>query len=153
MPGGYNDNFECVDVVADGAKVMTCPFTRKTHSNDFELNYENPLKRTTVRVPNNGYVVVRFKADNPGLWFFHCHLFSHMRKGQAMIFDITDQGIAPVPPNMPTCPIQGPEKADPDKLIDLKSIGAPEAEIVVTDFRSGAGVIALSLYFLVIMMM
>ena len=70
-----------------------------------------------------------------------------------MIFDITDQGIAPVPPNMPTCPIQGPEKADPDNLIDLKSIGAPEAEIVVTDFRSGAGVIAISLHSLMTMMM
>ena len=131
---------------------MNCPFTAKTHSKDVPLNYVDPVKRTTVPVPNNGFVIVRFKADNPGLWFFHCHLFSHMRKGQAMIFDVTDQGVPAVPPHMPTCPIQGPEKRDSenDDLIELKSIGAPKPEpkpeIVSTEFRSdGAEMITLSL--------
>ena len=86
---------------------MNCPQTRKTHDREFELNYVNPVKRTTVPVPNNGsidllfkltiensgFVIVRFKADNPGLWFMHCHLFSHMRKGQALVLDVSDQGV------------------------------------------------------------
>ena len=115
---------------------MNCPYTKKTHDNDIELNYENPPKRTTVKVPNNGFVIVRFKADNPGMWFFHCHLFSHMRKGQAMIFDVTDQGIPKVPDNFPTCPIRGPEKIAASELVDRNGIGAPEPQLVVSDVRA-----------------
>ena len=131
VPGGYNENFACVDLVgSDGVKLMNCPYTVKRRSNDFALNYVNPLKRTTVSIPNNGFTIVRFKADNPGLWLFHSHLFSHLRKGQAMVFDVTDKGLPAVPPNMPTCPIQGAEKrkANAD-LIELKSIGVPTPEL------------------------
>ena len=124
---------------------MNCPFTRPTGLNDITMNYKNPPKRTTVHVPNNGYIVVRFKADNPGLWFFHCHVFSHMLKGMAMIFDISDQGVPPVPPNMPTCPIQEAQVANPDKLISLKSIGAPEPKVVITEVKSAAQMLALTL--------
>ena len=31
-----------------------------------DLNFENPVKRTSVTIPNNGYVIIRFKANNPG---------------------------------------------------------------------------------------
>ena len=150
VPGGQNENFECVDISAGGKTIMNCPFTRPTGVNNFTMNYKNPPKRTTVNVPNNGFVVVRFKANNPGLWFFHCHVFSHMLKGMAMIFDISDQGVPPVPPNMPTCPIQEAEVANPDRLISLKSIGAPEPKIVIPEVKSGAHLIALALVILMI---
>ncbi|XP_032673803.1 laccase-15-like isoform X2 [Odontomachus brunneus] len=26
-----------------------------------------------IAVPNNGYVIVRFRANNPGYWLLHCH--------------------------------------------------------------------------------
>ena len=57
-----------------------------------ELNFENPMKRTSVSVPAQGYVVVRFKANNPGLWLFHCHILSHMIEGQSLIFRVADKG-------------------------------------------------------------
>jgi iron transport multicopper oxidase len=31
-----------------------------------------PMKRDTVLVRPNGHVVLRFRADNPGVWIFHC---------------------------------------------------------------------------------
>lgn len=34
-----------------------------------------PMRRDTVYVRGNGYMVLRFRADNPGVWFFHCKLF------------------------------------------------------------------------------
>jgi len=37
-----------------------------------------PMKRDTVLAPPNGNVVIRFRADNPGLWLFHCHLVSSL---------------------------------------------------------------------------
>lgn len=30
--------------------------------------------RDVVMVPPGGSTTIRFKADNPGVWFFHCHM-------------------------------------------------------------------------------
>lgn len=45
---------------------------------------ENPLVRDTVYVDGNGYAVLRFVANNPGVWFFHCHLDFHLEQGLAI---------------------------------------------------------------------
>ncbi len=37
--------------------------------------------RDTVLVPVNGMVTIRFDADNPGTWAFHCHHIYHMNSG------------------------------------------------------------------------
>ncbi|KAG9187155.1 hypothetical protein G6011_05026 [Alternaria panax] len=42
-----------------------------------------PSKRDGVVVPAFGYAVIRFKADNPGVWFFHCHIDFHLVGGMA----------------------------------------------------------------------
>jgi hypothetical protein len=31
--------------------------------------------RDVVMVPPGGSTTIRFKADNPGVWFFHCHMY------------------------------------------------------------------------------
>ena len=33
-----------------------------------------------------GYAVIRFVADNPGIWLFHCHIDWHFAAGLGMIF-------------------------------------------------------------------
>ncbi|KAL1891802.1 ferroxidase fet3 [Ceratocystis pirilliformis] len=45
-----------------------------------------PARRDVVTVPPQGYVVLRFIADNPGVWIFHCHIDWHLSSGLAMIF-------------------------------------------------------------------
>ncbi|KAJ8535278.1 hypothetical protein ON010_g13460 [Phytophthora cinnamomi] len=35
---------------------------------------------------NVGYLILRFTADNPGVWMMHCHIDWHMDIGLAMIF-------------------------------------------------------------------
>lgn len=47
---------------------------------------KNPTYRDTIGVPSNGYVVLRFKANNPGVWFFHCHVDWHVPAGLAATF-------------------------------------------------------------------
>lgn len=49
--------------------------------NDFP---EIPMQRDTVVIEANGFVVIRFKADNPGVWFFHCHVDWHLEQGLAL---------------------------------------------------------------------
>lgn len=46
----------------------------------------NPIRRDTIQVPSMHSVTLRFVADNPGAWLFHC---------QSVIFII--------PPTKSTC--------------------------------------------------
>ncbi|XP_018575474.1 laccase [Anoplophora glabripennis] len=63
-----------------------------------------PPGKDTIAVPNNGYVVLRFRADNPGFWLFHCHFLFHIVIGMNLIFQVGSlNDLPPVPPNFPTC--------------------------------------------------
>ncbi|XP_029167358.1 laccase-1-like isoform X1 [Nylanderia fulva] len=62
-----------------------------------------PLK-DTVTVPDGGYTIVRFYADNPGYWLFHCHIEFHAEIGMALIFKVGEhEDMPPVPRNFPKC--------------------------------------------------
>jgi iron transport multicopper oxidase len=43
-----------------------------------------PMRRDTWMVAGSGYTVLRFIADNPGVWFLHCHMEWHMEAGLVM---------------------------------------------------------------------
>jgi L-ascorbate oxidase len=40
-------------------------------------NFDRPPIKDTVTVPNGGYTIVRFYADNPGIWLFHCMWYKY----------------------------------------------------------------------------
>ncbi|KAF2148105.1 multicopper oxidase [Myriangium duriaei CBS 260.36] len=44
----------------------------------------NPPRRDTTMLPANGYLVVAFQADNPGIWLAHCHIGWHASMGLAL---------------------------------------------------------------------
>lgn len=46
----------------------------------------NPIRRDTVQVPSGNGVTLRVIADNPGVWFFHCHIEWHLEAGLAVTF-------------------------------------------------------------------
>ncbi|TVY28515.1 Laccase-2, partial [Lachnellula hyalina] len=52
------------------------------------LNTLTPVLKDTVYVPRMGYVVLRFRGDNEGLWFFHCHVLMHQNVGMAMALQV-----------------------------------------------------------------
>ena len=42
-------------------------------------NFDNPVIRDVVSIGNAGdNVTIRFFTDNPGPWFFHCHIDWHL---------------------------------------------------------------------------
>jgi len=42
-------------------------------------NYGNPVLRDVVSIGDSGdNVTIRFQANNPGPWFFHCHIDWHL---------------------------------------------------------------------------
>lgn len=61
----------------------TVPYDEKNPLMDYP---EFPAIRDTVVLEPNGHVVLRFKADNPGVWYFHCHVDWHLQQGLAAVF-------------------------------------------------------------------
>ncbi|KAI1866391.1 hypothetical protein JX265_007692 [Neoarthrinium moseri] len=47
---------------------------------------ENPVRRDVATAEGFGWVLLRFVADNPGVWLFHCHMVWHSEAGMAMQF-------------------------------------------------------------------
>ena len=50
------------------------------------LDTRNPLRRDTASVEAFGWTLIRFVADNPGAWAFHCHVSWHTEAGLLMQF-------------------------------------------------------------------
>ncbi|KAK9047226.1 hypothetical protein V6N11_053076 [Hibiscus sabdariffa] len=72
-------------------------------------NLVDPPLINTVHVPGRSWVALRFFADNPGVWFMHCHFDRHASWGMDTVFIVrngttTGTSIRPPPPGMPTCP-------------------------------------------------
>ncbi|XP_071945092.1 uncharacterized protein [Antedon mediterranea] len=68
------------------------------------ISPDEAVIKDTVNVPAYGYVILRWKADNPGYWLFNAVTNSHLETGQAMIFQVGEMDEIPQPPgDMPTC--------------------------------------------------
>lgn len=74
-----------------------------SNGNHPSLNWDNPPQKDTIIVPTGGYVVIRFKADNPGLWFFHCHIDVHNTNGMGMMINESPAYHQKVPDDFPRC--------------------------------------------------
>ncbi|XP_074036592.1 uncharacterized protein, partial [Leptinotarsa decemlineata] len=67
-------------------------------------HFNLPPLKDTIAVPNNGYVIFRFRADNPGYWLFHCHFLFHIAIGMNLIVHVgTQSDLPPVPHGFPKC--------------------------------------------------
>ncbi|GLJ52159.1 hypothetical protein SUGI_1109510 [Cryptomeria japonica] len=72
------------------------------------FNLIDPPQRNTVGVPVNGWVAIRFKANNPGVWFVHCHFDDHFTWGLNMVFLVKNganrlESLDPPPPDLLKC--------------------------------------------------
>ncbi|KAE8099255.1 hypothetical protein FH972_017251 [Carpinus fangiana] len=81
-------------------------YNPKTDPKSFNL--VDPVERNTISVPSGGWAAIRFRADNPGVWFMHCHLEVHTTWGLKMAF-LVDNGkgpnesVIPPPSDLPKC--------------------------------------------------
>ncbi|GLT30239.1 hypothetical protein SLA2020_050520 [Shorea laevis] len=64
-------------------------------------NLVDPPALNTAIVQKSGWLAIRFKANNPGVWLWHCHLDRHLSWGMNTVF-IVKNG------NTPETTIQGP---------------------------------------------
>uniref|UniRef100_A0A2N9H4X4 Plastocyanin-like domain-containing protein n=1 Tax=Fagus sylvatica TaxID=28930 RepID=A0A2N9H4X4_FAGSY len=81
-------------------------FNNKTDPKSYNLI--DPPEVNTFGVPKNGWLAIRFIADNPGVWFLHCHLERHASWGMNTVLIVKNGGtsatsIRPPPKYMPPC--------------------------------------------------
>ena len=49
-------------------------------------------------------MVIRFPADNPGTWLFHCHVEFHAESGMALLVKVGNKSdLPPEPVDWPRC--------------------------------------------------
>ncbi|XP_023531516.1 L-ascorbate oxidase [Cucurbita pepo subsp. pepo] len=114
---------EVVDVILQNANMMkenlseTHPW--HLHGHDFwvlgygdgkfsaeeesSLNLKNPPLRNTVVIFPYGWTAIRFVADNPGVWAFHCHIEPHLHMGMGVVFAEGVEKVGRIPTKALAC--------------------------------------------------
>jgi FtsP/CotA-like multicopper oxidase with cupredoxin domain len=91
------------------------------------IDLTNPLRRDTATIEAFGWVLLRFVADNPGMWAFHCHISWHSEAGLLMQFLTRSDGMEGwvVPSEqIKLCGLDGAEKGKaPDDEIWFGDMG------------------------------
>lgn len=66
-------------------------------------NLENPVLRDTVVGLSGQWVALRLKANNPGVWFLHCHIEPHLAMGMGFVLIVSPDKIGSVAKNIQYC--------------------------------------------------
>ncbi|EJU02139.1 ferroxidase [Dacryopinax primogenitus] len=88
----YNSDSNSHPFHLHGHKFQVVAMSQDITSDDPTVNeplvegQANPSRRDTIMIPAGGSVNLRFRADNPGTWMFHCHIEWHLEAGLAVIF-------------------------------------------------------------------
>ncbi|KAF6805665.1 iron transport multicopper oxidase fet3 [Colletotrichum musicola] len=97
-----------------------------------------PMRRDTLVVWPNGNIVLRFKADNPGVWLFHCHIEWHVTSGLLATFieaPLELQKTLALPQdhldvcNAGQVPVKGNAAGNTEDLLDLTGQNAPPSPL------------------------
>ena len=54
-------------------------------------SFDKPILKNVILLPPDGFSVIRFKAENPGWWPFHCHQAMHNAEGMSLILHVEDK--------------------------------------------------------------
>ncbi|KAJ3094650.1 ferroxidase fet3 [Phlyctochytrium planicorne] len=92
-------HMEGVEIVVDNTDAGAHPFHLHGHvfqivevNGDHAYDPSNvtvaefPMRRDTIVIPGGGYAILRFQADNAGVWLFHCHIEWHLESGLVLTF-------------------------------------------------------------------
>ncbi|KAG2132889.1 multicopper redoxase [Suillus bovinus] len=71
------------------------PFSVVRSAGSDVYNYVNPVRRdTTSNGASGDNVTIRFRTENAGPWFLHCHIDFHLEQGMAVVFAEDTNGTA-----------------------------------------------------------
>ncbi|XP_022095252.1 L-ascorbate oxidase-like [Acanthaster planci] len=99
---GYS--FQVVAMKKLGTKTTVEEVMELDQAGGIVRNFTEAPQKDTVIVPDGGFTAVRFVADNPGWWLFHCHLEFHNTIGMAVMIHVgKDKDLPPKPRDFPRC--------------------------------------------------
>ncbi|KAJ4782206.1 L-ascorbate oxidase [Rhynchospora pubera] len=67
------------------------------------FNVENAPLRNTVVIFPYGWTAIRFVADNPGVWAFHCHIEPHLHMGMGVVLAEGIELVKEIPKDAISC--------------------------------------------------
>lgn len=71
------------------------------------MSSSHHVSKNTLLIPAQGYVVARFRANNPGHWPLHCHNMMHNLEGMAIFLNVKDtkynKPYSIIPSGLPSC--------------------------------------------------
>lgn len=76
-----------------GAYEQYNPFNAEKEPAGGPMNLANPVIKDTIYIPSQGYAVLRFQANSPGLWLVHCHVLWHEAVGMNMAIQVGDDAL------------------------------------------------------------
>ncbi|KAG8388818.1 hypothetical protein BUALT_Bualt02G0164600 [Buddleja alternifolia] len=68
-----------------------------TEKEEKKFNLKNPPLRNTAVIFPFGWTALRFVADNPGAWPFHCHIEPHLHMGMGVVFAEGIERVSEIP--------------------------------------------------------
>ncbi|KAL3621941.1 hypothetical protein CASFOL_034137 [Castilleja foliolosa] len=71
------------------------------------FNLESPPLRNTAVIFPFGWTALRFVADNPGVWAFHCHIEPHLHMGMGVVFAEGVRRVGEIPKEAMGCGLTG----------------------------------------------
>ncbi|XP_058802841.1 uncharacterized protein LOC131670882 [Phymastichus coffea] len=103
--------FRVVASVSLNETMTVAQFKRLDKQGKIQRNLNHAPIKDTMKVPSGGYSIVRFLANNPGYWYFHCHFEPHSNNGMSFVFKVGEHEDFPKKPDgFPTCGPFTPEK-------------------------------------------
>ena len=96
--------FHTLTIPANGVnrRYQEVSWSNPTFGNISTINKKLPQK-DTILVPYGGYVVIRFIVNNPGWWFFHCHIEIHQLEGMSVVLKELPNKIIYTDADTPAC--------------------------------------------------
>lgn len=67
------------------------------------FNLVDPILKNTVDLQPFGWTAIRFRADNPGVWAFHCHVESHFFMGMGVVLEEGIDRVGELPDSIMGC--------------------------------------------------
>ncbi|KAG8757751.1 laccase, multicopper oxidase, benzenediol:oxygen oxidorectuctase [Ceratobasidium sp. 423] len=78
-------------IVAEGSGTLSLE-----EAESVSYNTMNPIRRDMHIIPASSWAVLRFVADNPGVWFTHCHIDWHLVEDFAAVVVVQPDAVAQI---------------------------------------------------------
>eukprot|EP00899_Mesostigma_viride_P000838 jgi/Mesvir1/10755/Mv13824-RA.1 len=75
----------------------------KASVDDASFNTVDPPLQDTFSLLPRGWTAIRFVANNPGIWHFHCVIQAHLVLGMGLVFVVAPEMIPPPPEDIFLC--------------------------------------------------